>query len=96
VVTAPGTARGVLKGVLLVAERSPLTGGNVVITGVLSATKAGQSRVLATVVVTSAVPQSATLALPVYDEALSFSFTAGGTNAHNQTHTVAPIILYER
>jgi len=96
VVTSPASTKGIIKGVMVTAAKAPTAVSEVVLTTTVLGTKNGQSRTLASVVSTSAVPSVASVTLPVLDEVISVSITSTGTNAHNQTHTVYPLIIYER
>jgi len=96
VVTSPAETKGIIKGVIVAAAKAPTAVSEVVLTTTVLGTKNGQSRTLASVVSTSAVPNVVSVTIPVFGEIVSVSITSTGTNAHNLVHTVIPTILYER
>jgi hypothetical protein len=96
VVTSPASTKGIIKGVMVTAEKAAIAADEVVVTTAVLGTRNGQTRTITSVISTSAVPSVATVTLPVLDEVISLSITSTGTNSHNQTHTVYPLIIYEK
>jgi len=95
-VSAPAETKGILKGVLVTSAKAATAADEVVVTTLVKGTKNGQARTITSLVSTSAVPNAASVTLPIFDEVVSVSITIAGTNAHNQTHTVYPMLIYEK
>jgi len=95
-VSAPAATKGILKGVLVASAKAATAVDEVVVTTSVVGTRNSQARTITSLISTSAVPNSASVTLPIFDEVVSVSITIEGTNAHNQTHTVYPILIYEQ